>query len=240
MPTTEIAVIPLIAGASIGDPGSHAAAVMRDIVTTLHQQDGLQQVHFGAQVESPNVLQMMISKNQTPHSQALLKIILIPTLSDWDSRQHHETFQASTAYQSFVKRLGAIMFASPQIHHVDFEPAGALAKAFSAPVTEVATFYCDVEPISDWLSNASKAVSRLEEQPASAGYLSSSYGITHEVVEYKGVKGKAAVIAIGWTNKEAHLAFRETQTFRENIGLLRGEAKAIEMHHVAMMAASQE
>jgi hypothetical protein len=63
MPTTEIAVIPLIAGTSIGDPESHAAAVMRDIVTTLHQQDGLQQVHFGAQVESPNVLQMMISKN---------------------------------------------------------------------------------------------------------------------------------------------------------------------------------
>jgi hypothetical protein len=63
MPTTEIAVIPLIAGASIGDPESHAATVMRDIVTTLHQQDGLQQVHFGAQVESPHVLQMMISKN---------------------------------------------------------------------------------------------------------------------------------------------------------------------------------
>jgi hypothetical protein len=132
------------------------------------------------------------------------------------------------------------MSASPQIHHVDFEPAGALAKAFSAPVTEVATFYCDFEPISDWLSNASKAAKRLEEQPASAGYLGSSYGITHEVLEYKGVKGKAAVIAIGWTNKEAHMAFRETQTFRDSIGLLKGEAKAIEMHHVVMVSTSQE
>lgn len=62
MPTTEIAVIPLIAGTSVGDPDSHAAAVMRDTVATLHQQDGLQQVHFGTQVESPDTLQMMISK----------------------------------------------------------------------------------------------------------------------------------------------------------------------------------
>ena len=65
MPTTEIAVLPLIAGTSIGDPDSQAAAVMRDAVATLHQQDGLQNVHFGPQVESPDVLQMMISK-QTP------------------------------------------------------------------------------------------------------------------------------------------------------------------------------
>ena len=63
MPTTEIAVIPLIAGTSIGDPDSHAAAVMRDTVATLHQQDGLLNVYFGSQIESPDVLQMMISKN---------------------------------------------------------------------------------------------------------------------------------------------------------------------------------
>ena len=62
MPTTEIAVIPLIAGTSIGDPNSHAAAVMRDTAATLHQQDGLQQVHFGTQIESPDVLQMIISE----------------------------------------------------------------------------------------------------------------------------------------------------------------------------------
>jgi len=221
MPTTEIAVIPLIAGTSVGDPDSHAAAVMRDTVATLHQQDGLQQVHFGSQVESPDVLQMM---------------------TNWDSRQHHENFMASAAYQPFVKRLGTIMSGNATIHHVDFEPTGALIKAFGAPVTEIATFYCDREPVLDWVSNASKAAQWLEEQPASVGYLggSAAYGVTHEVVEYDGVKGKAAVIAIGWTTKEAHMAFRETQTFRENIGLLRGEAKKIEMHHVVMMAALQE
>lgn len=147
---------------------------------------------------------------------------------------------ASAAYQPFVKRLGTIMSANAQIHHVDFEPSGALTKAFSAPVTEIATFYCDSKPIPEWLSNASKAAAWLEEQPASAGYLGGAYGITHEVVEYQGVKGKAAVLAVGWTSKEAHMAFRGTETFKENIGLLRGEAKAIEMHHVVIMAALPE
>jgi hypothetical protein len=124
-----------------------------------------------------------------------------------------------------------------EISHVDFEPAGALSKAVSAPVTEIATFYCEGEPGSEWMSNAAKAGDWLQREAAEAGYLGIAYGITHEEVEYKGVKGKAAVIAIGWKSVEAHMSFRETQTFKENIGLLRGEAKAIEMHHVVMMQA---
>lgn len=125
------------------------------------------------------------------------------------------------------------------IHHVDFEPAGALRKALSAPVTEFATFYCDAQsaPGAEWKSNAAKAGEWLEKEASQVGYLGLAYGVTHEEIEYKGVKGKAAVIAVGWTSKEAHMAFRETQTFKENTGLLRGEAKAIEMHHVVMMQA---
>ena len=145
---------------------------------------------------------------------------------------------ASPAYGPFVQRLGSIMSGNATIHHVDFEPsAGALTKAFSSPVTEIATFYCDSEPIPDWMSNAAKAAEWLGEQPAEAGYVggSAAWGITHEVVEREGVKGKAAVIAIGWTSREAHMAFRGTETFRENIGLLRGEARGIEMHHVVLM-----
>lgn len=121
------------------------------------------------------------------------------------------------------------------IHHVDFQPPSALPKALSAPVTEIATFYCSPAPGSDWLSNAAKAAEWLEKEASSAGYTGTAYGITHEEVEYKGVKGKAGVVIIGWKSKEAHMEFRETQTFKENIGLLRGEAKAIEMHHVVMM-----
>ena len=59
---------------------------------------------------------------------------------------------ASPTYAPFVQRLGSIMSGNATIHHVDFSPSiGALAKAFSAPVTEIATFYCDPEPIADWM-----------------------------------------------------------------------------------------
>lgn len=62
MPTTEIATIPVVAGTSIGNPDDHGAAVMKDTTTTLHQQLGLQQIHFGSQVENPDIVQMLISK----------------------------------------------------------------------------------------------------------------------------------------------------------------------------------
>ena len=216
MPTTEVATIPLTPGTSIGDPSNPGAAVIADVATTLRQQPGFQKMHFGTSVETPSSLQMLF---------------------DWDSLQHHEAFVASDAYQPHLQRCATIMAGPVDIHHVDFEPAGALDTALSAPVTEIATFYCDGEPAGDWTSNAAKAGEWLEREAAAAGYLGIAYGITHEEVEYKGVKGKAAVIAIGWKSVEAHMSFRETQTFKENIGLLRGEAKAIEMHHVVMMQA---
>jgi heme-degrading monooxygenase HmoA len=216
MPTTEIALIPLTPETSIGDPSNPGAAVLKDVSTTLHQQPGFRSMHFGTQVESPNILQMFF---------------------DWDSRSDHEAFIASEAYGPHLQRCATIMAGPVEIAHVDFEPAGALGRALGAPVTEIATFYCEGEPGGEWMGNAAKAREWLAREGAEAGYLDVAYGITHEEVEYKGVKGKAAVIAVGWTSKEAHMGFRETQTFKENIGLLRGEAKAIEMHHVVMMQA---
>lgn len=216
MPTTEIALIPLTPGTAIGDPSNPGAAVLASVASTLRQQPGFCSMHFGTQVESPEVLQMLF---------------------DWDSVSDHETFIASDAYTPHLQRCATIMAGPVDIFHVDFEPAGALSTALKAPVTEIATFYCEGEPGKDWKTNAAKAGEWLEKEATAAGYLGGAYGITHEEVEYKGVKGKAAVIAIGWTSKEAHMNFRETQTFKENIGLLRGEAKAIEMHHVVMMQA---
>lgn len=144
---------------------------------------------------------------------------------------------ASPAYVPFLERIGTIMSGPASIHHVDFHSSAALTKALSAPVTELATWHCSCEPDADWLANAAKAVQWLEKDATASGYLGMAYGITHEEVEYKGVKGKSGVAAIGWKSKEAHMAFRETQTFKENIGLLRGKAEAIEMHHVALMQA---
>ena len=165
-------------------------------------------------------------------------------LVDWTSLAAHEAFIASAAYGPHLQRCATIMSTdtdmeggAPQVSHVDFETAGGLRSALGAPVTEIATFYCEGEPGGEWKGNAAEAGEWLEREAGKAGFVGAAYGVTHEEVEYKGVKGKAAVVVIGWESVEAHMSFRETQTFKENIGLLRGEAKAIEMHHVVMMEA---
>lgn len=141
----------------------------------------------------------------------------------------------SPTYTPFIARLQPLLSAGAHLSHVDFEPQTALTRALAAPVTEIATFYFNGSPNADWLDNASQAGEWLErEAPESRGI---AYGITHEEVEYQGIKGKAAVIVVGWTSREAHMTFRETESFRENIGLLRGASGAVEMHHVAVMEA---
>lgn len=66
----------------------------------------------------------------------------------------------------------------------------------------------------------------------SLGCAGLAFGITHEELSCKGIKGRAGVIVAGWESKEAHMAFREMEWFKELFGLLEGEAKSIETLHV--------
>ena len=138
------------------------------------------------------------------------------------------------AYGPFMQRFGEVVSGPPQLIHVDFNSPGSLSKALSAPITEIATFYFDGEPPSDYGSGVEKAEQWIGDGD---GYLGSAWGTTYEEVEREGVKGKAAVVVIGWQSYEKHMAFRAREDFREKIGMLRGGSKAIEMHHVAMMQA---
>jgi hypothetical protein len=48
--------------------------------------------------------------------------------------------------------------------------------------------------------------------------------------------GKVVVGFLGWESKEKHLAFREMELFKENIGLLRGNNRGAEVFHVKFTA----
>lgn len=120
--------------------------------------------------------------------------------------------------------------------HADFKPAGALGKTFSAPVTEFATFYFDGGPPSDYMEGVEKLGKMLDDQKPE-GYLGWAGGVTYEELEKEGVKGKAGVLTIGWQSVDAHMAFRETQMFKDNIHLLRSNSKKIVMQHVQFMQA---
>jgi hypothetical protein len=100
----------------------------------------------------------------------------------------------------------------------------------SSPCVEFATFY----GVDD------KFMSRTEKFLASIGsvdvdgYLENTFGpVIEEIAKDDGSgKGKAIVVLIGWESKEKHMAFRETQTFKDNIPLLREGVAAAEVFHV--------
>jgi heme-degrading monooxygenase HmoA len=62
--------------------------------------------------------------------------------------------------------------------------------------------------------------------------------VRHNDVGKEGVKqGSAVVGLLGWDSKEAHMAFRETELFKENVHLLREKNGGIELGHVPFKAA---
>lgn len=68
------------------------------------------------------------------------------------------------------------------------------------------------------------------------GWLGEAYGgVVEEIgkhtvtdAEVQG-KGSAAMFCIGWTAIENHMAFTETEVFKENVGLLIEEGSSAEM-----------
>nr|OQO18800.1 hypothetical protein B0A51_14707 [Rachicladosporium sp. CCFEE 5018] len=214
MPTIEVVVFPIAEGADIGDPDSKAAKVLSENIDLIKQQPGAQGVHFGLQIENPGLLQLFII---------------------WESIDAHKNFQGSESYGPFQKKFGQILASKPTIVHVDFEPYSSVATALGAPCTEVASFYFNGTPPKSYVSDALKIEPVLKEH--AAGYIGGALGVSYEELERDGVKGQVGVLVLGWESKAKHMEFRETSAFRENISMLRGESKGIEMHHVQFMEA---
>lgn len=105
-------------------------------------------------------------------------------------------------------------------HHTTFSshPPTLLG---TAPVIEFATFYSVQDGF--W-ENLSKFASAMEGDEAGAegvkGYVK---GQVMEEIKREGKEdnGRAVVLCVGWESVEKHMAFRGTEIFKENVGLLR-------------------
>jgi hypothetical protein len=142
------------------------------------------------------------------------------------------------SYGPFKTRLGLIMTGVPLFHIV---PTPFPPKVLSlAPCIEFVTFF-STSP--DFLANVEKFADVLEKNKGKIdGYLGYSYGESvEEVVKHAEqntaeTKAKAITALLGWESREKHLAFRETEVFRENIGLLRENNRGAEMFHIPFTA----
>ena len=117
--------------------------------------------------------------------------------------------------------------------HANFAPhPPTAALGTTSPVTEVLTFYFEGE--NDGFDSKLRQFIKVISDNAE-GFKAASGGWVIEDVEYKGKKGKAYVAILGWESVEAHMNFRETQTFKDNINIVRADPLGMEVHHTEFL-----
>ena len=115
------------------------------------------------------------------------------------------------------------------LHHATLTPHPPTAALGAAsPVTEVLTCYFETED-AGFGSKVDRLVKAIADN--AEGFKGAAGGGVVEDVEYEGEKGKAYVGLLGGESVEAHMKFRETQAFKDNIHLLREDPLGMEVHH---------
>ncbi|KAL9131655.1 MAG: hypothetical protein Q9217_000466 [Psora testacea] len=215
-PVTELATIPLQSGATIEDPDSPAGKIWTATLDTVSQQPGYQRAYYGREIENPALLQLFV---------------------DWDSYDAHQDFIKSRIYEPFVKHLMSIVDGEVEMRHASLEPhpPSPAVSGTRSPVTEVLTAYVEKkdEGVAENFGQLGQVVlSKADGSKAiSAGWVIEE--VQHDNFG-QGKKGNAYVMLIGWESKEKHMAFRETQDFKDNVHLVRGgEVKGMEVHHTS-------
>ncbi|KAG4439660.1 hypothetical protein IFR05_004857 [Cadophora sp. M221] len=214
-PVTEIAYLTLKPDIDISD-SSDAAKAWKDGLAIITKQEGYQGSSYGRAMESPELLMWFI---------------------DWDSHASHIKFTQAPAYEDFRALVGGIM-TGVHYHHIAFQPFPPKILTL-APVIEFATFLDTKPHFIDNVSKFMKGIGVPEKCYGGVWGESVEGDVGKHVVDGDGgsVKGRAVVLVIGWESREAHMLFRETESFRENVGLLREGMGGVEMFHVPFTAA---
>lgn len=124
------------------------------------------------------------------------------------------------------------------MYHTTYSPhpADSALSDHVSPATEILTVYFPADysesDSSKFVSDIKQLISVIEQNANT--YKASAGGWVEEQLTIPGTSEKAKVYAalIGWTSMEDHLAFRETQAFKDNIHLLR---KAKDLKHITVV-----
>jgi quinol monooxygenase YgiN len=213
-PVTEIALLEFKAGAEWGPAVNVIAA------SILHQP-GCLQVRYAQKVEDPTHL---------------------PFFIDWEDSSYHEPFEGSAGYAPFMENFGPLLVGPPAPYLVSFEPIPptVLDNKDGKGKTAVAEVVHGYFPIDTTLVQQQAALTRVHEfvditKAAAKGFSGeTAVGWVVEDREFKGEKVRVLVFVLGWDSVEAHLAYRETESFANSAPLLRGleGLKGMDAYHV--------
>ena len=159
----------------------------------------------------------------------------VELMIDWDSVEDHIAFTKSAPYGLFLEQLGTLQDGDIDLHHVHFSPhppSNAMAMK-TVPASQCFILYLalDVDQKS-YEENIQEFVKTLEER--AKGFKGCTMGWVVEELEHENVEGKCKAYAgaIGWDSVQAHMAFKETQAYKDNVHLFDTGLKASEVYHV--------
>lgn len=107
-------------------------------------------------------------------------------------------------------------------------------QALHAPVTEVMLAYFPAtitQPTKDANTSRFREFSEKALESAAQG-VSYGWGVENDFPvrdSEEGQKGSLFMALIGWSSVQAHMELRETQAFKENVGLARGMEELVKM-----------
>lgn len=146
-------------------------------------------------------------------------------------------------YATFAKHLTSIVDGDMSLFHVDLSlhPSASKLTPDGAPVTEVIGHYFSASSSeserSSFESDLNEFATVAEEN--AEGYKGFLGGWAVEELDHPKVEGKARLwqSLIGWDSVDAHMAFRETDAFKESVHLMRPETlKASTLYHVSFQS----
>lgn len=153
---------------------------------------------------------------------------------------------SAPSYKPFVDDLLTLLTpdTTPSLHHVPFSPFPPTA-AFSAPVTEVVTFYFPSSVTTEERGTFDDALKQFLEVMGreAEGFEGHGAGWVEEELQHRSLAdkegetgtGKAFELVVGWQSIEAHMKYRDTEAFAKGIEGLRGASKGVGLFHVAVV-----
>jgi hypothetical protein len=112
------------------------------------------------------------------------------------------------------------------LNHVHATPSLNVI-ADRAPVVEMLLIYVPASANDEVPGTLTRFLDILEKN--ATGFVATSHGWVVEELDKEGVieKLKGYFVAIGWESVDAHMAYRDTEPFKENIPMVRALAKGL-------------
>jgi quinol monooxygenase YgiN len=214
-PVTEIAVL-------VMKPDIKWESFLESTSAVIRSQPGCLQVRYSKKHENADHVAMFI---------------------DWEGIAAHQTFMDSEAYGPMVDGLTELLSAPVAPYHAPFEPFppavlnndGGKGKTRVAEVMH-AYFPADIDMVQQQavLFRIQQFLDETRSAAAKGMSGETAHSFALEELDFKGEKSRALVGVLGWDSVEAHMAYRETDQFKNTIGLIRGMEglKGIEVYHV--------